>query len=98
VQVTRLGLDNALLSGIALAGSIAAGMNGEPGFVVLFVVIGVVVAVRLLPTRRRRPLAVRADLAAWLDEVSATSGEPIEVILDRSVSAYRAGMCAGDAA
>jgi hypothetical protein len=39
---------------------------------------------------------VRADLAGWLDEVSSTTGEPIGVILDRSVSAYRATMCSSN--
>jgi uncharacterized membrane protein YoaK (UPF0700 family) len=94
--VERLGLGNAVLFGISIAGSIGAGRQGAPGLVVLFVAVGVVVALGVVRPRRRASLAVRADLAGWLDEVSSTTGEPVGVILDRSVSAYRATMGSGD--
>jgi uncharacterized membrane protein YoaK (UPF0700 family) len=96
--VGRLSLDNAVLLGISIAGTIGAVKDGAPGFVVLFVVVGAAVALAVARPRRRRALAVRADLAAWLDEVSATTGEPIGAILDRSVSAYRAAMGSDDGA
>lgn len=42
--------------------------------------------------RRRSPVAVRSDLAAWLETTSATTGESASAVADRALSSYRAAM------
>ncbi len=40
----------------------------------------------------RRPVGLRGDLAAWIDEHAVATGESAERIVDRAVSSYRAGL------
>jgi hypothetical protein len=57
------------------------------------VLFGVTIAIALAPLlvpRRRRKLSVRADLAVWLDEVTAVTGETVDDVVDRALSSYRA--------
>lgn len=35
---------------------------------------------------------LRSDIAHWIDGVSAVTGEPPETLVNRALSAYRAGM------
>lgn len=44
--------------------------------------------------RGRRPVALRGDLAGWLAERAAATGEPMEHLADRCVASYRAGLTA----
>jgi hypothetical protein len=45
---------------------------------------------------RRRPVGLRADLASWIEEHAAATGEPAARVADRCVAAYRAGLAADD--
>jgi hypothetical protein len=45
--------------------------------------------------QRRRPVLVRADLGRWMADKAAVSGERIEDVADRALSAYRAGLVDG---
>ncbi len=62
----------------------------------LVLVLGLALIVQLiilLTLRGRRPVVpLRDDLYRWLEERSATTGEPFEFIADRCVAAYRAGL------
>ncbi|MGY1700243.1 hypothetical protein [Geodermatophilus sp. SYSU D00766] len=40
--------------------------------------------------RGRSTVALRPDLAGWLHQQSASTGEPVERLADRCVAAYRA--------
>jgi hypothetical protein len=81
-----------LVIAIAVAGAVVAARAGVGSLAVLFGVIGAISAAGLRPETRRRPVDLRPDLARWLDQVSAATAEPVEDVLDRSVSAYRASM------
>jgi hypothetical protein len=41
---------------------------------------------------RRRSIELRPDLASWLREQAAATGEPAERVADRALAAYRAGL------
>lgn len=41
---------------------------------------------------RRQALPLRSDLVAWLRQRAASTGEEPEVLADRAVAAYRAGL------
>lgn len=61
--------------------------------VAIFALIGLLQLVVLGGLRvGRRPVALRADLATWIDEHAAATGEPASRITDRAVAAYRAGL------
>jgi hypothetical protein len=79
------------LLAISIAGTVAAIRADSAGFAVLFAVTGLLAAVPYVRPRSRRSVDLREDLATWLDQVAVTTGEPAQEVLDRSVSAYRAG-------
>jgi hypothetical protein len=81
-----------LVTAIAVAGAVAAVRAGVGSLAMLFGIIGAISAAGLRPERGRRTVNLRPDLARWLDQVSAATAEPVEDVLDRSVSAYRASM------
>jgi hypothetical protein len=62
----------------------------------LVVVIGLVLVLQvgaLAKVSRGRPaVSLRGDLARWLEDRAAATGEPAEQIADRAVAAYRAGL------
>jgi hypothetical protein len=92
MQVIRAQAAAMVLIGTAVAGAVAA-VRADVG--ILAVLFGIVVAVSLVglwPRKGRRRVHLRPDLARWLDQVSAATGEPVEDVLDRSVSAYRASL------
>ena len=80
---------------IAVAGGVAALRAEVGGLAVLFGVLGAISAVGLRPNRGRQPVCLRPDLARWLEQVSAVTAEPVDTVLDRSVSAYRASVHRG---
>lgn len=81
---------------IAAAGAVAAVRAGIGGLAVLFTVLGVLSLAGLRSNGKRHPISLRPDLVRWLEEVSATTAEPVEHVLDRSVSAYRASVRRSD--
>ena len=83
-----------LLSGAAAAiGGIDALASGEPDLVVIFVVLAAPAGALLVRSHPRRPpVALRRDLATWLDQRGTATGETAEVLADRCVSTYRAGL------
>lgn len=62
---------------------------------VLGAVVVLQVAVLTGVWARRRPVGLRADLASWVEEHAAATGEPAGRVADRCVAAYRAGLTAG---
>ena len=59
---------------------------------VLSVLLVLLVAALASTLRLRRAVELRPDLAGWLREQSAATGEPVERLADRCVAAYRAGL------
>jgi len=72
------------------AGLIDAAIGGEWD---LFLVFAILIALgSALATRiegRRVSIAVRRDLAVWLRDRSAVSGEPMTALADRALGAYQ---------
>jgi hypothetical protein len=63
------------------------------GLVAIFALIAVLQLLVLGGLRvGRRAVGVRADLATWIDEQAAATGEPAARITDRAVASYRAGL------
>jgi hypothetical protein len=90
---------NALLLSLALVatavGLVDAVIGGQADFVVVFVLAGLLQAAVLVGLRSGpRPVLLRADLAAWVYEHTAATGEPADRLVDRCVAAYRAGLTA----
>jgi hypothetical protein len=83
------------LLAISIAGATVAVRTDTAGLAVLFGLAGAIAVAALWPETRGRPVHLRPDLARWLDHVSALTAEPVEDVLDRSVSAYRASMRRG---
>jgi Flp pilus assembly protein TadB len=84
-----------LVLAIAIAGAVVAVRSQVGSLAVLFGVIGATSVAGLRRKSDRRLVHLRPDLARWLDQVSAVTGEPVDDVLDRSVSAYRASMRRG---
>lgn len=80
---------------ISIAGAVVSARADVTGAAVLFGVVGAIALAGLRPQTGPRPVRLRPDLARWLDHVSAVTAEPVEDVLDRSVSAYRASMRRG---
>jgi hypothetical protein len=85
----------AALLAISIAGAAVAVRTDTAGLVVLFGLVGAIAVATLRPEKRGRPVHLRPDLARWLEYVAALTAEPVDDVLDRSVSAYRASMRRG---
>jgi hypothetical protein len=82
---------------VAAIGAVAASLDGEWDFFVLFCALALLqAALGGLLVGPRRIVTVRSDLARWTDERSALTGEPSQRIIDRSIAAYRAGLFVSD--
>lgn len=81
-----------LTIGVALSGAVIAMRTDVRGLAALFGFLAAVAVLGLRPERGRRPVRLRPDLVRWLEQVSALTAEPVEDVLDRSVSAYRASV------
>ena len=86
----RLLLPLVLIAAIAAVGIVETARSGEIG------VLGLLCAIELVTGgiaaalwRSRVPVAVRADLASWLDATSAVTGETPSELANRALSAYR---------
>ena len=78
---------------VALVGAIDAAAGGSWDLVVLFgLVIVFQVGLQARLSARRLDLRVRADLVRWLRDRSEQSGEPVDHVADRAISAYRADL------
>jgi len=87
-NVTRLLVVATIVA--ATAGLIDAAIGGEWD---LFLVFAILIALgAALATRiegRRVSVAIRRDLAVWLRNRSAVSGEPMTALTDRALGAYQ---------
>jgi len=77
------------LAGLGIVESVRADQLGLLGLLCLIEVVVIAVAWSL---RRTAPMAVRADLATWLETTAAITGESPDQIADRAVSSYRAAV------
>jgi UPF0716 family protein affecting phage T7 exclusion len=88
---TRLILLLALVAGVV--GFVDAAIGSQWDLAVIFAVVVALDGVLLARHQGRRPpIPVRSDLAGWLRERAATTGEEPEVVADRAIAAYRAGL------
>jgi len=86
-------LSVSIASVLAVVGAFDAFIGGEWDFFVLFVAIGfMLITVWLRHRADRIPTTLRTDLARWLEHQSRMSGEPMEDVMDRALSAYRTGL------
>lgn len=75
---------------VALVGTVDAVRGGQTDLAVLFGVLAVLLAIGLATSwPRRRQIGVRADLARWIDDRSALTGESADRIIDRAVADQR---------
>src|SRR5687768_9724655 len=79
-----------VLVGVGLVDALRTGQ----GDLVLVLSVSLVLLVAALASvvQLRRAVPLRPDLAGWLREQSAATGEPVERLADRCVAAYRAGL------
>lgn len=77
---------------LAAAGIVESARSGNVGLVGLMIGVELVTIGLAVSLRRRPPVALRADLASWLESTSAITGEATSRLADRAVSAYRAGL------
>jgi hypothetical protein len=75
---------------VALVGALDGVRGGNADLVAVFLIVAALQAVLLARLQfGRRPVALRSDLTAWLDERAALTGEPAEWIADRCVAEHR---------
>jgi hypothetical protein len=82
-----------LFFSISIAGAVEAARSEHIGLFGLFaglLVIGIALAFQL--ARMQRAFVLRSDISHWVDEASAVTGESPEVLVNRALSAYRAGL------
>jgi hypothetical protein len=65
---------------------------GAAGLFGLVAVIELLAIGALVSLRSRAPVVVRGDLAAWLDTMSAITGETASALANRALSSYRAAL------
>lgn len=75
----------------AVVGIVLAVREDVDALAVLFGLLAAVLLEMEITARRgRRSIRVRPDLARWLDETSAVTGESPDELADRCISSYRA--------
>ncbi len=87
-NVTRLLVVATIVA--AVAGLIDAAIGGEWDLVLVFAILialGIALATRI--EGRRVSIAIRRDLAVWLRNRSAVSGESMTALTDRALGAYQ---------
>jgi hypothetical protein len=81
-------MTSAVLAG---AGIVASARGDDDVALVLFALLaGASLAPLVVLHPRRRAVTVRSDLADWLERTACVTGEPVDEVVDRSISAYRA--------
>lgn len=78
------------IGALVVAGIVEAVRSDARGLLAVFVLIGLVTAMNAWSFRLRSPVTVRADLARWLEQTAAVSGESTVEVANRALSAYRA--------
>jgi hypothetical protein len=75
---------------VALVGAVDAAIAVEPDLVALMVIVAAL-AVGLLVRNAsgRRPMTVRADLARWVRQREALTGDSPDALVDRALAVYR---------
>lgn len=76
----------------AAVGIVEAARQAAVGLAVMFAVVALVAVGLLASVRRRTPVALRSDLATWIEATSSITGESTSQLADRAVSAYRAAL------
>ena len=79
------------LAVIAVVGCIDAIRDDHTGPAVLFGILAVGVVGLLLGEARRGTVSLRPDLATWVEQTSAVTGESPDELTSRAVSRLRAG-------
>ncbi|MEL6890957.1 MAG: hypothetical protein AAFP84_05135 [Actinomycetota bacterium] len=75
---------------IAATGAIDAAFGRVWDLAVLLAAIAVLAAIALVPSGSdRSPIALRRDLAHWLQHRSAVESESVDHLADRAVATYR---------
>jgi hypothetical protein len=78
---------------VAAVGLVDVVRSGDSDLVLVLTALAtVLVAALILSLSGRRAVELRPDLATWLRQQSAATGEPVERLADRCVAAYRAGL------
>ena len=80
------------ITALAGLGIVEAARVDHTGLAGLLCVIALVAVGLAWVLRRRAPVPVRTDLAKWLEDTSAITGESSTELADRAVSSYRAAM------
>ena len=82
---------------VLAAGAIDSIVSREWDFLTVFAVALALQLLLLLRLVGRRPaVPIRRDLVGWLRAQAALGGEPIDAVVDRAISAYRAGFTDAD--
>jgi len=75
----------------AVVGTADAAIAGDGDLLAVFVIVALLqMGLLVRSLLGRRTVRVRKDLANWLDEQSAITGEPIHRIADRCIANHRA--------
>jgi hypothetical protein len=78
---------------VAAIGVVDAAVGRNWDLLTVFALVGLLQLVLLLRLSGRRPaVPLRADLVHWLRDRAEAEGESPDRVLDRAVSAYRAGL------
>jgi hypothetical protein len=79
------------LTVIAIVGCVDAARNDHTGLAVLFGILAVGLSTLTAGEARRGGIALRRDLATWVERTSAVTGETPDELTSRAVSRLRAG-------
>jgi hypothetical protein len=78
---------------VAAVGMVDALRGGSADLVAVFALVALLQLVVLAGLQLgRRPVPLRPDLSAWLEQRSVVTGEPPELIADRCISEYRSAL------
>jgi hypothetical protein len=79
------------LTVIAIVGCVDAARNDHIGLAVLFGILTAGLVTLTAGEARRGSIALRRDLATWVERTSAVTGETPDELTSRAVSRLRAG-------
>jgi len=74
---------------VLVIGSVDSAIGGEWDLFALFLIaLGLGVTLLFRVESRRSAIPIRRDLAAWLRNRSAVSGEPLTTVTDRAIATF----------